>query len=64
MFPTCTLPGGKYRPDDDVDEAAQRVLETKLAPLSGNFRVIRSRREEGENTSLRHGWSIEGLFSI
>lgn len=55
VFPSCTLPGGKYRPDDDVDEAAQRVLETKLAPLSGNLRVIRSRREEDENTSLRHG---------
>jgi len=51
----CMLPGAKYSSDDGVDTVAKRVLDTKLAPLSANVDVVRSRRETSEYTSLRHG---------
>jgi len=55
MVPLCVLPGAKYRPDDGVDVAAQRVLRTKLGFLHGDVDVYQSRKKSDEYTSRRHG---------
>jgi len=62
--PTCQLPGGKYSPDVASDVAAQELLDTKMAPLSGNLDVVRSRREVDESTSHQHDMTTKYIRTV